>query len=107
MATIRVRGELVDALLEIAPEVYKPYVTEHINSNKVLIFRCKNAIYGTMMASLLYYRKFWETLFRCGFELNTYDACVANQKFDGKKQKVCWHVDDCKSVTSIPRSMMS
>ena len=53
MATIRVCGELVDTLLEIAPEVYGPYVTEDKKGNKVLIFRCKISIYGTMVAILL------------------------------------------------------
>ena len=96
MATIWVRGELVDALLEIAPEVYGPYVTKDKKGNKVLILPCKNAIYGTMVASILYYRKFCETLFRCGFELNLYDACVANRKVDGKQQTVCCHMDNCK-----------
>ena len=48
------------------------------------------------MASLLYSGKFCETLFRCGFELNLYDACVANRKVYGKQQTVYWHVDDCK-----------
>ena len=107
MATIRVCGELVDALFEIAPEVYVPYVTEDKKVNKVLIVCCKNAIYRTMVASLLYYRKFCETLFRCVFELNQYDTCVSNRKVDGKQQTLCWHVDNFKSVTSIPRSMMS
>ena len=51
MATIWVRGELVDALLEIAPEVYRPYVNEEKKGNKILILRCKNVIYGTMVAT--------------------------------------------------------
>ena len=49
-----------------------------------------------MVANLLYYRNFCETLFRCRFELNPYDACVVNRKFDGKEQTVGWHVGDCK-----------
>ena len=80
--TIKVCGELVDALLEISPEVYGPYVTKYKKGNKVLILRCKNAIYGTMVASLLYYMKFF----------------VANRKVDGKQQTLCWHVDDCKII---------
>ena len=64
MATIRVRAELIHALLEIAPEVYGTYVTEDKEGNKLLILCYKNAIYGTMVASLLYYRNVLETLFR-------------------------------------------
>jgi hypothetical protein len=50
--------------------------------NKQLIVRCKNAIYGTMVASLLYYRKFSKSLLDNGFEFNPYDPCVANKMVD-------------------------
>ena len=57
MATIIVRGTLVDVLVEIAPNVYGPYVITDKKGVKTLILRCHNAIYGTMVASLLYYKK--------------------------------------------------
>jgi hypothetical protein len=62
MAIIKIRGVLVDFLLEIAPEFYGPYITKDKKGIKQLIVQCTNAIYGTMVASLLYYRKFCETL---------------------------------------------
>ena len=96
MAYIRIRGVLVDILVDIAPDVYGPYVTVDKKGNKQLILQCLNAIYGTMVASLLYYRKFVASLTEIGFELNPYDPCVANKMIDGKQMTVCFHVDDCK-----------
>jgi hypothetical protein len=96
MAIIRLRGDLVDILVDIAPEVYRQFVTTDKKGTKVLIVQCQNALYGTMQASLLYYRKFTESLKSIGFELNPYDPCVANKTIDGKQMTICFHVDDCK-----------
>jgi hypothetical protein len=96
MATIKIRGVLVDILLEIAPEVYRSYATIGKKGIKQLIVQCKNAIYGTMVASLLYYRKFTKSLISIGYEMNPYDPCVANKMVDGKQMTICYHVDDCK-----------
>ena len=96
MVIIRVRGVLVDMLVEIDPKLYGPYVTTDKKGVKQLLLLCLNAIYGTMVASLLYYNKFCKSLLRHGFELNPYDPCVANRIVNGKQQTVCFHVDDCK-----------
>ena len=42
-----------------------------------------NALYGTMVASLLYYKNFSTSLKKEEFVLNLYDACVANKTVDG------------------------
>jgi hypothetical protein len=96
MAIIRIHGVLVDMLLEIAPEVYSDFVTTDSKGVKQLIVQCLNAIYGTMVASLLYYRKFSKSLIDEGYEFNSYDPCVANKMIRGKQMTICFHVDDCK-----------
>ena len=96
MAIIKIRGVLVDVLVDIAPSVYSRYVTTDKKGNKQLVVRCLNAIYGTMVASLLYYRKFRKSLEDTGFEFNPYDPCVANKIVKGKQLTICFHVDDCK-----------
>ena len=53
MVYIRVRGILVDLLIEIVPDVYDPYVKLDKKRTKVLILQCLNAIYRTRVASLL------------------------------------------------------
>ncbi len=94
---VRLRGRIVEILCEIAPEVYLPYVTTNNKGEKILIVQCLNALYGTMVASLLYYKKFVKSLKSHGFKLNPYDPCVANKVVDGSVLTLCFHVDDCKS----------
>ena len=55
MYIIKIRGILVYMLLDIDPGVYGPYVNIDRKIIKQLINQCINAIYGTMVASLLYY----------------------------------------------------
>jgi hypothetical protein len=83
-------------LLKIAPDVYGPYMTTDKKGVKQIIVQSQNAIYGTMVASLLYYNKFCKTLKRHGFKINPYDPCVANRTVNGKQHTICFHVDDCK-----------
>jgi hypothetical protein len=96
MAFIKIRGILVDILVEIAPEAYKSYVSKDKKGNKQLMVQFQNALYGTMVASLLYYRKFVKSLMDIGFTINPYDPCVANKIIEGKQMTICFHVDDCK-----------
>jgi hypothetical protein len=91
-----VTGFLVEVFLAIAPNFYGPYVTYNKKGEKQLILICQNAIYGTMVASLLYNTKFTNSLLKIGFELNPYDSCVANKMVDGNQLTICFHVDDCK-----------
>jgi hypothetical protein len=69
MAIIKIRGVLVDILVQIAPDVYKSYVTTEKKGTKQLLVQCQNALYGTMVARLLYYRKFTKSLTSVGFKI--------------------------------------
>jgi hypothetical protein len=93
---ICIRGMLVDMLVKIAPEVYETYVITDRKGNKQILVECLNALYGTMVASLLYYEKFTKSLKASGYEMNPYNACVWNKVIDGKQCTICFHVDDCK-----------
>ena len=70
MAIIKICRVLMDILVQIAPKVYKSYVTTDKKGTKQLLVQCQNALYGTMVASLLYYRKFTKSLTSVGFEIN-------------------------------------
>ena len=61
-----IRGPLVDILVSIAPDVYGPYVSTNKSGQKVLIVKCLNAVYGSMVAALLYYKKFVKSLTKKG-----------------------------------------
>ena len=93
---MKIRGPLVDMLLEIALEVYNDYWT-HEGETKVLYVKMLKAIYGMLQSSLLYYKKFRKDIESIGFEVNPYDICVANRIVNGKQHTVTWHVDDLKS----------
>ena len=102
---VRIRGPLVDILVSMAPDVYGPYVSVTKTGQKVLIVECLNAVYGTMVAALLYYKKFVKSLKSKAFKLNPYDGCVANKIVKGKQITICFHVDDCKILIKIRMSL--
>jgi hypothetical protein len=96
MAFIKIRGILVDILVEISPEAYKSYVSQDKKGNKQFLVQCQNALYVTMVAILLYYRKLVKSLTDIDFIINPYDPCVASKIIEGEQMIICFHVDDCK-----------
>ncbi len=65
----------MDWLVKVAPKVYASYVAMNSKGVNSLLVECYNAIYGTMVAGLLYYRKFSSSLKNRGFTVNPYDPC--------------------------------
>ena len=82
---VRIRGPLVDILVSIAPGVYGPYVSTTKTGQKVLIVECLNALYGTMVAALLYYKKLVKSLKSKGFKLNPYNPCWLTRSLKGSR----------------------
>ena len=72
----------------------------------VLYVEALNELYGIMEAAFLFYIKFVANLKSVGFELNTYDPCVANKIVDRAKLTVVWHVDDLK-VSHVDRGVVT
>jgi hypothetical protein len=101
---IKLRGVLVDILLDVAPELYKDYVMTGNKGIKQFIVQCQNAIYGAMIASLLYYRKFTTSIIGYGFKINPHNPCVANKIVDGNQMTILYHVDDCKLSHVDPKA---
>ena len=99
---MKIRGQLVDILMEICPGVYTKYVL-HEGKHKILYVRMLKALYGMLISSILYYKKFRKDIESIGFEVNPYDICVANRTIHGKQQTVTWHVDDLKSSHVNPK----
>ena len=63
---------------------------------EVLYVELKKALYGTLKAALLFWKRLSSQLMKWGFELNPYDACVANKMINGNHCTILWHVDDLK-----------
>ena len=93
---MKIRGALVDMLVELDSQKYEPYVTDE-RGNKVLYVNMLKALYGMLQSALLYYKKFRKDIEDIGFKINPYDPCVANRIVDGKQHTITWHVDDVKS----------
>jgi hypothetical protein len=89
------KGELADLMTQIAPEVYRKYVTVDRKGTPILYVKLQKALYGLMRASLLFYRKLRKEFERYGLVINPYDPCVANlETKSGKQLTVVWHVDN-------------
>ncbi len=98
------KGELADMMMQIAPQVYRKYVTINKKGMPILYVKLKKALYGLMRASLLFYRKLRRELEDYGFTVNPYDPCVANKTTEcGSQLTAIWHVDDLMSscVTTL------
>ena len=90
---MKVRGKLVEWLLEIDPTAYAPHVVIE-RGVKTLYLVVERAIYGMLEAGLLWYRKLRGDLEELGFVFNPYDPCVANKMVRGNQHTVRFHVDD-------------
>ena len=55
------------------------------------------AIYGMLVASLLFYKKLRKDLENIKFVFNLYDPCVANRIINGSQHTIRFHVDDVMS----------
>mgnify|MGYP002176679840 FL=1 len=93
---MKITGVLVDMLVEINPMLYGPCVV-YENSRKVLYVQVLRAIYGMLIAGVLWYNKLRGGLEGHGFKFNPYDPCCANRTQKGSQQTVLFHVDDLKS----------
>ena len=69
-------------------------VTE--NNKPVLYVELVKALYGTLCAALIFWRKLTSKLVEWDFTINPYDWCVANKQINGQQCTLVWHVDDMK-----------
>ncbi len=95
-ALICIHGQLVDIFVSIAHCIYGLYVTVGKISKKELLVQYLTVLYGTMVALLLYYKKFVKSLNSKGFKFNAYDPYMTNKQVNWEQLTVCFHVDDCK-----------
>jgi hypothetical protein len=74
---MKIRGVLVDMLVDMNPECYRNYVA-YEGKNKVLYVQMLKALHGMIQSALIFYKKFRNDLEQIGFKVNDYDPCVAN-----------------------------
>jgi hypothetical protein len=93
---MKITGVLVDLLVEIDVAKYGPYVVFE-NGVKTIYVGLLRAIYGMLVAALIWYQQFKKELETVGFQFNPYDPCIANRKVNGSTHTIKFHVDDLKS----------
>ena len=62
----------------------------------VLYSTLDQTLYGTLRASLQFYRKLTEILVENGYKINQYDWSVANKEVNSGQCTVSWRVDNLK-----------
>ena len=88
-------GEMAMLLAKVDPATYMKYI-HHRRGQPYIYCRLNVALYGTLLAAVLFWRKLSKFLIDSGFEVNAYDWCVVNKMIDGKQCTILWHVDDLK-----------
>ncbi len=99
---MKITGVLADLLVELAPDIYSSFVVLE-NGKRVLYVQVLRALYGMLVAALLWHKQFRSDLENIGFTFNPYDPCTANKKVHGKQHTVVFHVDDLKSSHVNPK----
>jgi hypothetical protein len=94
--TMVLKGRLAELMVQVAPNLYRKYITADKKGTAILYVKMQKNLYGLLRSTLLFYKKLVADLESDGFVLNPYAPCVANKVVDGKQMTVCWHVDDLK-----------
>ena len=92
---MRLEGTLAELLTKCEPKLYRQYVVTE-NGKPVLYVELVKALYGTLRAALIFWRKLTSKLVEWGFTINPYDWCVANKQINGQQCTLVWHVDNMK-----------
>jgi hypothetical protein len=98
---MKISGKMVDILVQLDHSKYNGYIVNENNKNYIYV-QLKKALYGTLCAALLFWRKLTAQLQEWGFTINPYDRCVANKIIDDKQCTIVWHVDDLKILHVDP-----
>ena len=93
---MKVKGSLVKLLVELDPAKFESFVVIE-DGKPVLYLEVNKAIYGMLIAALLWYKKLRGDLESIGFVFNSYEPCICNRDIDGKQHTVRFHVDDMMS----------
>ncbi len=92
---MKLEGKMAELLVRIDPQLYRKHVQLE-RGKQVLYVELKKALYGTLKAALLFWKRLSSQLSKWGFDHNPYDSCVMNKTIHGKQCTILWHVDDLK-----------
>jgi len=96
-AYIKFEGLMVDMICEINPSYVAKVQWNRERTRKFLYARLVKAVYGTVLAAIIFYNKLSKHLIEHGFVMNDYDLCTFNKMVNGEQLTVQFHVDDLKA----------
>ena len=91
------KGRLAEMMVQVAPNLYRKYISVDRKGTAMLYIKMQKAIYGLLRSALLFYRKLVIDLEGNGFVLNPYDPCITNKEVNRSQMTVCWHANNLKS----------
>ena len=93
---MKLRGKIVELLIQLQSSMYRKYVTPGPNSQPVLYVKLLEVLYGLLHLALLFYKKLRTDLENMVFVITPYDPCVATKMVNGSQMIMTWHIDDLK-----------
>ena len=90
---LKLTGEVALLLVECNEKKWKKHLHKE-HGRDIIYVICKKAIYGTMNAALLAYKKLAKLFKQWRLTMNPYDPCVWNRNINGKQFTVVFHIDD-------------
>ena len=76
-------GTVAEMIAKLDPSTYKKHIWYNKKGKPMLYVQLKKALYGTLQATMLFWKLLSETLQEWGFVLNPYDKCVVNKDIAG------------------------
>ena len=82
---MKLRGKMVELLVQFEPSIYGKYVTTEQNKEPILCVKLLKDLYGLLILTLLFFKKLRNDLENMDFEVNPCDPCVANKMINGSQ----------------------
>ena len=96
---LKLRGVFVDIMCQVNSE-YNGHIVYEVDKRgcqvKTLYVHVLRALYGCLESALMWYELYSSILVELGFEINSYDKCVANKIINGKQCTIIFYIDDNK-----------
>ena len=90
---LKLTGQVAALLVESDEDKWGKHLRKE-NGKYILYVKCDRAIYGTMNAALLAYKKLAKLFAEWGFVMNPYDPCVWNKMVGKHQMTIMFHIDD-------------
>ena len=93
---LKFEGLMVKMICETDPNYRKYFITSKTTWKENMYGKLTKAMYGTVLGSILFYRKLSSQLYECGYEWNPYDPCNFNKTINKQPMIIQFYVNNFK-----------